>query len=256
MAVFWLGGLLFLALPAEALVVTLDPSPTERQSLVWIHAKDHGGGSTSVSDRYVGSLPFVDSHTAFNDPGATSTTSYDFSESAFTISVDEHLRPANLGAIALSSGHVYFSVDMPTQYTISGIYQALNPPEARLHIAVTLREAENDEFLYRTILISQNTANETLEVGVGGGDTLNFEDGARTGQLEPGREYLFIHTLETLALVTPTGAASASGVVQLALSSTPAVPALRSTGFAGLAVALLGVGLAGLGVQPRRRAWR
>jgi len=226
-----LGFLLLLApLPAAGLTVTVDPNGTYS----FVICRASGDGSDIVQASVTPKpLPFIDSRTATRF-SSSATASYDFSDGGFDITIDDHQLQDQLDAYAGSGGVIYFSVDGPASYAISGIYEALNPPETRVDIMIELRDMESDTILYNTGMRSENTGDETLIVGVGGGDTFDFEIGALTGLLEAGREYRFIYNAFLEAPVAPTGSASATGQIHLILAPEPSTSVLVAAGLLAL----------------------
>jgi hypothetical protein len=239
-----LAVLLATSSPAPAVTITLNPSADATSLRV-----EAGAPALVATD--------VDTPTSLTAAsqsaaigGSVAETSYTLSSQSFDFSVDHtrdgavllHPTFGLLGSGAASGADIYFSPDTDVGYVLSGWYSAVNPAGSVHFEAFLLDQTLGALFL--SFQTSKSTPNETFTLGLLEGDDTNLLFGSLTGTLLAGHEYQFTYRMSMGTGPTADAGATATGFVSLAFVPEPA-PA-----------ALLGLGLAGLWVQRRRRTPR
>lgn len=216
---------------------------------MFIRAWDRSGGAQESI--LAASLP-LDTSDSVTDgfPAATNLTTYDFSNSGFTITVD-HTR-AGFGGHTQSRHQlpVQFTVDQDTPYALSGFYNLAGLE--RLTFKGVLTDVTTAQALFRNQQESYSTANENFTLGETNGDTpygelSQFLSGDLTGTLTGGHTYELEYNFLVSHWVGSGQTADANG--QIVLQIGAAIPEPSTLAALG---GLIGMGLVG-GWWRRRR---
>lgn len=185
-----------------------------------------------------------------NDGAATNSTTYNFNNSGFRISVD-HARPATANSQVDSSwsGPIVFTLDQDEDYSISGTYGQSGLGRLIFYMELTdvtgvpVNVFRNQQ---RSITLDSNTFTlGELEGQESAGG--NFLEGSLTGTLLAGRTYQLAYQF-VLQRWAANSAASADGFFELQIGDAPVLGVPEpSTAM----LALLGV--FGVGLIRRRK---
>jgi hypothetical protein len=216
--------------PGCAVGVTFSPDPVS-----YADAFTRDGSATDYEFRPLASLP--GSGAVQLASGASSAvTGYDLSASGFTLTFT-HARGGALASNASGTVGVYFSVDAPVDYAVSGSYTAVDPSGGHVSLGVSFTDVTENAQLFHNAQESFHTPNEHFTVGEQGSDSPEFGDliGSPTGTLLPGHQYSFIVGSVLQAPGAADGGATGSGTVRLVLVPEPSAHWLLLTGLLGVA---------------------
>lgn len=147
----------------------------------------------------------------------------------------------------------HFTVDADMTYNLSGTYSVTDVTSPGIvFFDALLYDLTAGLQLFGSQTESRDTTNESLVLGVGGGDYFNAAHvGSVSGNLIAGRTYqLYFHAFTRAAAPSGDGGAIATGNVTLQLGSgVDAVPEPAS-------LAMWGLGALGMAIQVRRRKRR
>ena len=236
------------AAPAQAGLITITDN--------WVGSYVSDGSSIQEDASALTSIPASDILTATKN-GNVSTTNYAVSESGGDTLFEfawQQVRTGIAGAYANSLANaVVFTANADATYSITGQQQLAG--DNTVYFSVQLKDETSSAVLFNTLLISDDTVNETLILGETGGDLTNVLEGLSDGSLEAGHEYSLTFYAYTRAWDYSVGniadaGATADGWLNLNIGEVT-VPEPSS-------LVLLCVGGFGLCGYRRRnaRAWR
>ncbi len=244
---------------AFAALVAMLPSAAGAVTVTIIHnnlvasVSDQSG--VYVDDIFNGNAIPTNTSISATDGANTSTVDIDYSVSGgqTTLSHDmTQTRDGTYGSHADSNGsYLYFTVDVDTQYQISGNYSVTdtdNTDSGLVLLSSYLYDNTAGSFLSVNNQDSRSTTDESFTLGLQQGDNYNTLSGSLTGLLFAGHSYQWYSNALTQAYPDADSGASALGNFTLAIgteapSEVPIPPALS----------LFGSGLAVLGFVGWRR---
>jgi len=155
----------------------------------------------------------------------------------------EHDRDDAYQSFAQSSGQIAFTANEYLRYEFEGSYALLG--ERRMRLVASIKDAETNEYIFRSDQISNSTPDDLLTIGDLGGDESNVLVGSPFGVLDAGRDYIMSYSCYISAQGSGAGRATASGNLRFAVTPVPEPTC----------VMLVNLGLATL-IQQKRRTTR
>jgi len=148
-----------------------------------------------------------------------------------------------------------FTADSNTTYALSGQHSVTDvTTPGRVYSRVNLYDVTNSTYLFRDINQSDNTLNESFNVGIfGEGDYYDISLGSASGNLIAGNQYQFAFAHYIQATPTADGGAAATGCITLSICGATGAGSCGSSVPEPMPLTLLGAGLAALGLRRRLR---
>lgn len=219
-----------IASPGFAVGVAFSPDP-----LSYADAFTRDGSDTRYEYRPLAALPGSGA-VPIASGGSSAVTGYDVSASGFTITFT-HARAGTPASNASGTVGVYFSVDAPVDYVVSGAYTAVDPSGGHVSLGVSFTDVTENALVFHNAQESFHTPNERFTVGEQGSDSPEFGDliGSPTGKLLPGHRYSLIVGSVLQVSGDADGGATGSGTVRLVFMPEPDMHWLLLAGLLGVA---------------------